>query len=226
MDENKEINETIEEVVEQVEEIVEQVEETVETVTEAVEESVEEIAEVNEESAEEKPEEEPAKKLTDALNDVKAAVKENAQKLINKLDEANLNEESMKKYVADFTESVNGLVNKAAVKVNEMKQDPKTADFMNKAQQSYEDFASKTKEVVDKTAEKLNEQDIKGTVTKGVEKVKVATANLSDRYQKFVHDPKVQKTVLGAVDTTKAVTVKAFCVLKDLIIKEEKEKEE
>lgn len=169
---------------------------------------------------------EASNKIVNAVNDVKNAVKENASKLLRKLDDSNLNEETMKKYLNEFTESINGLVNKAAVKVNEMKEDPKTSEFMNKAQQSYEDFATKTKEVVSSASNKLNEVDIKESLVNATEKVKTVATDLSDKYQAFVHNPKVQKAVVKTIDTTKSITSKAFNTLKKLVKKEEKEREE
>lgn len=163
---------------------------------------------------------------TECQSNITAAIKDCAKQLVDKLNEVNINEETVKKYVSEFSNTVDELIHQASAKVEDLKNDPKSADFMNKAQQTYVDFTTRAKEVYEKTAAEITQADVKTKLNQTVEKSKEVMMQLSDRYQQFVHDPKVQKVVLTAVDVTKDVSNRAFGLMRSLYNKVVKEKEE
>ncbi len=146
-----------------------------------------------------------------AVNDVKEGVKESVNKLMGQLDDINLNKETLTNYLNEFTKTVNGLATKAGEKVNEIKNDPKTVEYVNKAKDTY-----------GKVMSNENVQKVVGTVS---EKAKSATEYASDKYQEFIHDPNVRKTVVGAKEKVSEAFGTVVESIKSAFKKEEKEEE-
>ncbi len=146
-----------------------------------------------------------------AVTDVKEGIKESVSKLMDQLDDINLNKETLTNYLNEFTKTVNGLATKAGEKVNEIKNDPKTVEYVNKAKDTY-----------GKVMSNESVQKVVGAVS---EKAKSASEYASGKYQEFIHDPNVRKTVVGAKEKVSEAFDTVVESIKTTFKKEEKEEE-
>lgn len=147
--------------------------------------------------------------LKNAVVDVKEGLKESVNKLMDQLDDINLSKETLTNYLNEFTKTVNSLTAKASEKVSEIKNDPKTVEYVNKA-----------KETCGKVMDNENVQKVVSTVS---DKAKSASAYASGKYQEFIHDPNVRKTVVGAKEKVSETLETVVESLKATFKKEENE---
>ncbi len=225
MEENKEFVEEVTEVTEEAEKVCEEVcqcaEESLEAVVEAVEET-EETEETCEETAED-----VASEVKSAINDVKETVSNSVKELLDKLNSADLSKEALKGHLENLTKNVNETVAKAGEKVNSLKEDPKTAEVWQKAKDAYtsasETVVKGANEVYGKA---MSNENVKNAVEKVSEKAKEVGEVAGEKYQQFVHDPKVRETVVSAVGKVSALFGKVTSAVKDVLNNENTEETE
>ncbi len=205
------------------------VEEFVEEVKEDVAEAVEEVKEDVAETAEE-------------TKDVFAQAKAGFKSFIDKVAAIDLNKDgkTVGTRVEELGKAAKDVVNTAAEKFNEVKEDPKTGETLDKAKETFNNVTStvsnKVKDVVNSfrkqeepccekpgeeccceekkeaaeepvnaeeaaPVEEINfNEEVKKMADTITEKAKVASEYASDKYQEFIHDENVRKTVRTARD--------------------------
>ena len=195
------------------------VEEIVEEVKEDVAEAVEDVKEETNETAEE-------------AKDVIAQAKAGFKNFIEKVAAIDLDKDgkTIGNRVEELGKAAKDVVNTAAEKFNEVKEDPKTGETIDKAKETFNNVtntvSSKVKDVVNSfkkqeepceekvevveepveaekeaPVEEINfNEEVKKMADTITEKAKVAGEYASDKYQEFIHDENVRKTVRTARD--------------------------
>ena len=79
--------------------------------------------------------------LKSAVEDVSVGIKNSVDSLVEHLKQVDIDKETITKYVNDFVSNVSELTDKASVKFNEIKNDPKTVEYLSKAKQTYDNVS-------------------------------------------------------------------------------------
>ena len=139
--------------------------------------------------------------LKSAVEDVSVGIKNSVDSLVEQLKQVDIDKETITKYVNDFVSNVSELTDKASVKFNEIKNDPKTVEYLSKAKQTYDNVSQTVVKTATDTYNKAMEnEDVNKVVTTGVDKAKDAYQLAGEKYQQFIHDPNVRKAVVSAKD--------------------------
>ena len=135
--------------------------------------------------------------LKSAVEDVSVGIKNSVDSLVEQLKQVDIDKETITKYVNDFVSNVSELTDKASVKFNEIKNDPKTVEYLSKAKQTYDNVSQTVVKTATDTYNKAMENEVVTTV---VDKAKDAYQLAGEKYQQFIHDPNVRKAVVSAKD--------------------------
>ena len=139
--------------------------------------------------------------LKSAVEDVSVGIKNSVDSLVEQLKQVDIDKETITKYVNDFVSNVSELTDKASVKFNEIKNDPKTVEYLSKAKQTYDNVSQTVVKTATDTYNKAMEnEDVNKVVTTVVDKAKDAYQLAGEKYQQFIHDPNVRKAVVSAKD--------------------------
>lgn len=139
--------------------------------------------------------------LKSAVEDVSVGIKNSVDSLVGQLKQVDIDKETITKYVNDFVSNVSELTDKASVKFNEIKNDPKTVEYLSKAKQTYDNVSQTVVKTATDTYNKAMEnEDVNKVVTTVVDKAKDAYQLAGEKYQQFIHDPNVRKAVVSAKD--------------------------
>ena len=139
--------------------------------------------------------------LKSAVEDVSIGIKNSVDSLVEQLKQVDIDKETITKYVNDFVSNVSELTDKASVKFNEIKNDPKTVEYLSKAKQTYDNVSQTVVKTATDTYNKAMEnEDVNKVVTTVVDKAKDAYQLAGEKYQQFIHDPNVRKAVVSAKD--------------------------
>ena len=139
--------------------------------------------------------------LKSAVEDVSVGIKNSVDSLVEQLKQVDNDKETITKYVNDFVSNVSELTDKASVKFNEIKNDPKTVEYLSKAKQTYDNVSQTVVKTATDTYNKAMEnEDVNKVVTTVVDKAKDAYQLAGEKYQQFIHDPNVRKAVVSAKD--------------------------
>lgn len=143
--------------------------------------------------------------LKSAVEDVSVGIKNSVDSLVEQLKQVDIDKETITKYVNDFVSNVSELTDKASVKFNELKNDPKTTEYLSKAKQTY-DSVSQTvvKTATDTYNKAMENEDVNKVVSSVVDKAKDAYQLAGEKYQQFIHDPNVRKAVVSAKDVVES----------------------
>ena len=139
--------------------------------------------------------------LKSAVEDVSVGIKNSVDSLVEQLKQVDIDKETITKYVNDFVSNVSELTDKASVKFNEIKNDPKTVEYLSKAKQTYDNVSQTVVKTATDTYNKAMEnEDVNIVVTTVVDIAKDAYQLAGEKYQQFIHDPNVRKAVVSAKD--------------------------
>ena len=139
--------------------------------------------------------------LKSAVEDVSVGIKNSVDSLVEQFKQVDIDKETITKYVNDFVSNVSELTDKASVKFNEIKNDPKTVEYLSKAKQTYDNVSQTVVKTATDTYNKAMEnEDVNKVVTTVVDKAKDAYQLAGEKYQQFIHDPNVRKAVVSAKD--------------------------
>ena len=139
--------------------------------------------------------------LKSAVEDVSVGIKNSVDSLVEQLKQVDIDKATITKYVNDFVSNVSELTDKASVKFNEIKNDPKTVEYLSKAKQTYDNVSQTVVKTATDTYNKAMEnEDVNKVVTTVVDKAKDAYQLAGEKYQQFIHDPNVRKAVVSAKD--------------------------
>ncbi len=143
--------------------------------------------------------------LKSAVEDVSVGIKNSVDSLVEQLKQVDIDKETITKYVNDFVSNVSELTDKASVKFNEIKNDPKTVEYLSKAKQTYDNVSQTVVKTATETYNKAMEnEDVNKVVTTVVDKAKDAYQLAGEKYQQFIHDPNVRKAVVSAKDVVES----------------------
>ena len=144
--------------------------------------------------------------LKSAVEDVSVGIKNSVDSLVEQLKQVDIDKETITKYVNDFVSNVSELTDKASVKFNEIKNDPKTVECLSKAKQTYDNVSQTVVKTATDTYNKAMEnEDVNKVVTTVVDKAKDAYQLAGEKYQQFIHDPNVRKAVVSAKDVVETI---------------------
>ena len=144
--------------------------------------------------------------LKSAVEDVSVGIKNSVDSLVEQLKQVDIDKETVTKYVNDFVSNVSELTDKASVKFNEIKNDPKTVEYLSKAKQTYDNVSQTVVKTATDTYNKAMEnEDVNKVVTTVVDKAKDAYQLAGEKYQQFIHDPNVRKAVVSAKDVVETI---------------------
>ncbi|MGN1399425.1 MAG: hypothetical protein ACI4WG_05460 [Erysipelotrichaceae bacterium] len=143
--------------------------------------------------------------LKNAVEDVTVGIKNSVDSLVEQLKQVDIDKETITKYVNDFASNVTELADKASVKFNEIKNDPKTNEYLSKAKQTYDNVSQTVVKTATDTYNKAMEnEDVNKVVNTVVDKAKDAYQVAGEKYQQFIHDPNVRKTVVSAKEVVES----------------------
>ncbi len=173
-------------------------------------------------------------KMKDAFNDVKDGIAKTVADLKTRLSTVDLSKEKVQGYLDEFSKAVNDVIESVGKTYKEVRENPKTVEYLNKAKETYEKVAGSVKESVTNAYNKARENDkvrettdkFKATTDKVSDNVKNATETFAEKYHEFTHDPKVRETVVGAVNAVSGVYNKAVDAVKEALAPKEEVKEE
>ncbi len=182
---------------------------------EFVEDTEEEIFAEVEEDIEETEEEaskidEVIEDAKDAFEDVKEGIEKTVADLKEKLD-VDFDKEKVQGYLDDFTAAINDVMAKATETYQGAVESIKSNEKVNSAKDSVGKAANSVKETVANTYNKVMEN----------ETVKKTTDAASAKYQEFIHDENVRKTVVGATNAVKGAYNTIADAVKGIFSKDE-----
>lgn len=160
--------------------------------------------------------------LKSAVEDVSVGIKNSVDSLVEQLKQVDIDKETITKYVNDFVSNVSELTDKASVKFNEIKNDPKTVEYLSKAKQTYDNVSQTVVKTATDTYNKAMEnEDVNKVVTTVVDKAKDAYQLAGEKYQQFIHDPNVRKAVVSAKDVVETTLDTVVCSIKNSLKKDD-----
>ena len=160
--------------------------------------------------------------LKSAVEDVSVGIKNSVYSLVEQLKQVDIDKETITKYVNDFVSNVSELTDKASVKFNEIKNDPKTVEYLSKAKQTYDNVSQTVVKTATDTYNKAMEnEDVNKVVTTVVDKAKDAYQLAGEKYQQFIHDPNVRKAVVSAKDVVETTLDTVVDSIKNSLKKDE-----
>ena len=123
--------------------------------------------------------------LKSAVEDVSVGIKNSVDSLVEQLKQVDIDKETITKYVNDFVSNVSELTDKASVKFNEIKNDPKTVEYLSKAKQTYDNVSQTVVKTATDTYNKAMEnEDVNKVVTTVVDSIKNSLKKDDDKDNK------------------------------------------
>jgi len=162
-----------------------------------------------------------------SFNDLKSSISTMTEDLKKKLDSIEINKETVTSCIDDFSKTVDEMVKNANETFEKFKNDPKTVETLNNVKNTYEKvtttIADKANELYAKARENENFKTMSDTTVSKITEFKELFA---EKYQEFIHNPNVRKTVMGAVNTFKDAYNKTYSSIEKALEENSKDKKE